>query len=260
MNGYEERQERRRQRYEELAVKAEERSNAAYKRSREIADGIPLGQPILVGHHSEKRHRADIRRIHRAMDTSVSEAKKAKYYEQKVASVGTGGISADDPDAIDKLTTQLATLRERQEDMKAVNKEFRRCKGDVDVMDIPARFKEAIKRTFKLAPWIKRPFTFEITNNGANIKRIERRIAQLTARTGTTQQWEFEGFTVVANTEENRLQILYPGKPSEEVRTTLKAHGFRWSRYQGAWQRQLNNAAIHNAEHALGAILEGYHV
>jgi hypothetical protein len=29
-----------------------------------ISDGIPMGQPILVGHHSERRHRRDLERMH----------------------------------------------------------------------------------------------------------------------------------------------------------------------------------------------------
>ncbi|WP_132290495.1 DUF3560 domain-containing protein [Kribbella sp. VKM Ac-2568] len=34
---------------------------------RQISDHIPLGQPILVGHHSERRHRRDIERMDRLM-------------------------------------------------------------------------------------------------------------------------------------------------------------------------------------------------
>ncbi|HAO14890.1 MAG TPA: hypothetical protein DDE71_04930, partial [Tenacibaculum sp.] len=44
----------------------------------ESATGIPFGQPILVGHHSEKRHRRTIEKAHRAMDKCLEESKKAE--------------------------------------------------------------------------------------------------------------------------------------------------------------------------------------
>jgi Domain of unknown function (DUF3560) len=45
---------------------AEKHANIATRRhfaARERLELIPLGQPILVGHHSEKRHRRDLKRI-----------------------------------------------------------------------------------------------------------------------------------------------------------------------------------------------------
>ena len=65
------------------ATNAAARSDAAYERARQIGDRIPFGQPILVGHHSERGHRADLRRIDRAMRTSVEEAAKAGHYERR---------------------------------------------------------------------------------------------------------------------------------------------------------------------------------
>lgn len=65
-------------RLQDAAASAAARSNAAYGKTQRIADGIPLGQPILVGHHSEGRHRADIARIDRGMRVSVDEANRAK--------------------------------------------------------------------------------------------------------------------------------------------------------------------------------------
>lgn len=70
-------------RYEELAQKAEQRSGAAYARSDEAVRHIPSGQPILVGHHSEKRHRAALERSHNAMRQSIAESDKADHYRRK---------------------------------------------------------------------------------------------------------------------------------------------------------------------------------
>ena len=51
----------------------------------------------------------------------------------------------------------------------------------------------------------------------------------------------------MANSEENRLQILFDEKPDEQKRSALKGNGFKWSPSQGAWQRQLNDNAIYAA-------------
>lgn len=83
-------QERARNKAERLngyAANAKKRSNEAYKKAdlREEVSGIPFGQPILVGHHSEKRHRRTIEKAHRAMDKSVEESKKADEYKSRAA-------------------------------------------------------------------------------------------------------------------------------------------------------------------------------
>lgn len=52
---YYERQEARRERYELRAERARQESDAAARQAEKIASIIPMGQPILVGHHSEER-------------------------------------------------------------------------------------------------------------------------------------------------------------------------------------------------------------
>lgn len=70
-------------RFETYSDNAAARSKAAYERSNAAVAGIPLGQPIMVGHHSEKRHRAALARSWSAMDKSVEESKKADYWKQR---------------------------------------------------------------------------------------------------------------------------------------------------------------------------------
>lgn len=52
-----ERLERRAERRREWAESRDRKSAAAFESARKLTDGIPLGQPILVGHHSEKPER-----------------------------------------------------------------------------------------------------------------------------------------------------------------------------------------------------------
>ena len=93
---------------------------------------------------------------------------------------------------------------------------------------------------------------YQLSNNGANIRRLQARLDQL-ARAAKQEHKERmignSGIKIIENVEANRLQIIYPGKPDAETRAKLKSHGFRWAPSEGAWQRQLNNAARWAAEH-----------
>ncbi len=48
-----------------------------------IADHIPLGQPILVGHHSERRARRDAERIENGMRRAVQLWRTSEYWQQR---------------------------------------------------------------------------------------------------------------------------------------------------------------------------------
>lgn len=51
------------ERYETYAANADTRAEKRDRTAHDISSAIPFGQPILVGHHSERRHRGDIERI-----------------------------------------------------------------------------------------------------------------------------------------------------------------------------------------------------
>lgn len=61
---------------------------------------------------------------------------------------------------------------------------------------------------------------------------------------------QFEGYEIVRNFAEDRLQIIFTEIPSGDMRNTLKHNGFRWSPRNKAWQRQLT----HNAEWACAQV------
>jgi hypothetical protein len=60
---YRERRQRRAARLREWAAGRAAKAEAAFDRATEIGDQIQLGQPVLVGDHSERRHRRDLARI-----------------------------------------------------------------------------------------------------------------------------------------------------------------------------------------------------
>ncbi len=234
MNHYEEKLERRRERYEVLADKARRRSAAAFQRSHDIVGGIPMGQPVLVGHHSEKRHRAALNRSDNAMRRGCEAGAKAEHYADKAAGVGKAGISSDDPEALAKLRDKLQAMQARQERMKQANADWRKAGN---------------KRGRNAAgEYIEPPYTYELTNNNGNMKRVKERIATLKEAPVESKTIEYDGVTLIHDADENRVKLVFPGKPTTEVRARLKGYGFRWSPTNLAWQRQLNAAGIYAAE------------
>lgn len=250
MSRYHDRIERRKQRYQELAEKNRQRSAAAYKQSDDIIKHIPPGQPILVGHHSERRHRRTLEQCHKAMDRSLEHDRKARYYEGKAASVGQGGISSDDPEALDQLREKLAKREQRQEMMKKANRIVRKKTLSND-QKIDA-LKEFGINGAQARMMLEGDFCgrigfpdYALKNNNAEIRRIKKRIEELEASADLeTTEKEHGDIIVRENTDINRIQLIFPGKPSAAVRQKLGKYGlgFRWSRTEGAWQRHLNNA------------------
>jgi prefoldin subunit 5 len=252
-NNYEQRQDARRERYEERAAELRQEAQATYDRARKMASVIPFGQPILVGHHSEKRDRNYRERIHNTFGKSFALQDKAAHYEQKAASVGTGGISSDDPDAIDKLTEKLAELEKAHAMMVAANKAIRANKTDetrvaalVKIGFTEAAAAEAVKPDF--CGRVGFP-AYALSNSNANIRRVEGRIAELKrASERKDVQIERDGYTYREDTAENRAMFIFPGKPDEATRKLLRRHAFLWSPTRRAHVRKLNQAATWAAQ------------
>lgn len=186
-----------------------------------------------------------------ARDRNLEEWNYIQGLLDKIRSVGTGGISSDDPQAVEKLEAKLAALEKHQELMKAANVAIRMkdpTEGDAKLAELGYTPEDIAKlREPDFCGRIGYP-AYLLQNNNANIRRIRGRIEELKKRTENTPEgWEFDGGRVVVNTTENRLQIIFDGKPDADIRTELKGEGFRWAPSQGAWQRQLTDNAMRAA-------------
>ncbi len=258
MNSYKEKQQARKERYEELAEKNRQESTRRYQSHRDIVDHIPMGQPILVGHHSEGRHRRDLARSDNHMRKSIEHDKTAEYYDNKAAGVGKGGISSDDPEALQKLRYKLERLQANQEYMKRINKIHRAYLKDpasIDKHDLTDQERKTITTYEPRYSWEKNPFPpYSLQNNNGNMGNVRKRIKQLENAPTETKETNYGEIKVIENVEINRIQIIFPGKPSKEVRTALKSHGFRWSPRNTAWQRHLNNSGRYQAENVIKRI------
>ena len=80
-----ERAEARAERFEEYSENRSADADRAHKAVSAIADNIPFGQPILVGHHSEKHARKDAEKIQNGMRKAVKMWEQSKYWTDRAA-------------------------------------------------------------------------------------------------------------------------------------------------------------------------------
>ena len=248
---YAERKEARIDRLESRAAKAQAESAASYNTARSIMDHIPTGQPILVGHHSEKRHRRDLDKIDRNMRKSVEADEKASYYAGRAeAAASNTAISSDDPDAVKKLQAKLEGLQADQAMMKAVNAYYRKHKTLDGCPELTPETRQGIEKSWSMGWYVGIPFPPNaLSNNNAEINRIKKRLETLRMVDEMEHvEIEFDGGLIVTNEEINRVQIIFDAKPDEAVRRELKSWGFRWSPSEGAWQAQRTPRYLHRAK------------
>src|ERR1700748_1914830 len=96
---------------QECAEKVRAEAERAFAREHAIGSVIPMGQPILVGHHSERRHRRDSDRMHALATKGVELTKHADDLERRARSAASStAISSDDPEAVRKLREKADAL------------------------------------------------------------------------------------------------------------------------------------------------------
>lgn len=248
MSDYEARQAARRARLEARAAAAEQEAQRRYEAADRIGKQIPMGQPIQIGHSSEKRHRADLNKIDRYMRASIAARDEAAKLSARAGAVGTGGISSDDPAALDKLRAELAQLQATQEQMKRANALLR--KGDRAGLLGLGLSEAQIDRlsTPDFSGRIGYP-AYALTNNGANIRRVEKRIAELEARPAAVEAFTSlagEGWRITV--EENRVCLALEARTTREQHRELRSRGFVWAPSRGAYVRQYSAVAVRLAQ------------
>ena len=116
-------QERAKQRVEKLNVyadNADKRGNDWQEKSNEGKDFLALAEPIKVGHHSEKRHRALIERNWNRMSNAMEEYKKAGTYRERTAywESMANKIDLSMPESLEFFAIQLEEAKEYHQFLK----------------------------------------------------------------------------------------------------------------------------------------------
>jgi protein-L-isoaspartate O-methyltransferase len=111
-----ERAEERAERFDVYSEKRADDAERAKATVDAITDGIPFGQPILVGHHSEKHARQHAEQIQNGMRRAVNMWETSKYWQARAA----GALSH-------AKYKELPGVRYRR--IKGLEADIRRCKA-----------------------------------------------------------------------------------------------------------------------------------
>lgn len=105
---------------EGYASNAEKRADKYYQASQEGKDFLSLGEPIKIGHHSERRHRKLIERNWIRMGKSVAETEKVKEYERRAEywSARANKIDLSMPDSLEYFEFELEKARKHHQHLK----------------------------------------------------------------------------------------------------------------------------------------------
>lgn len=105
-------------RTERLTARAEREHAASDARdaaASRISDGIPFGQPILVGHHSERRHRRDLAKIHGHMEAAIDHWKAGNAAEAAARTSAAATAARHNPVTVANRIDRLAASIRRDE-------------------------------------------------------------------------------------------------------------------------------------------------
>jgi hypothetical protein len=230
MTTYRERRERKADRLREWADKREERGTASYTEGREALHRIPFGQPILVGHHSERADRSYRNRATGKMERGFADLDKAKSMRSRADNIESQldeSIYSDDEDAIERLEERIASRTAYRDELKAENAAFRKEHR----AELKAMSRYDAHQALPHPSW-------KITNLTADIGRQRKRVEHLRREAAAREApvvSAIEGDGITVTTTERRVEVRFPAKPDYEVRQGLKAHGFRWDRVEYAW-------------------------
>ena len=217
MNTYEQKKKARIERIRDRADKKREFAKGKdLSMFGEEKSGIPIGQPILVGHHSEQKHRKHLERINNTVRKGYEALDYAETLDERAnAAENRTAIDSDNPEAMKLLKEKIDRLKLQREEIK------------------------------------KRPHSsWELSNLGANIRRLEKRmIVQEKIETG------FEPMEVMSHSGpigvelvDGQIQVEFGFKPDEETRGKLKRSplALKWSNYSKRWVRKHTESTASN--------------
>lgn len=165
--------------------------------------------------------------------------------------MNNNAISSMDPNAVDKIKAKLAKHEAIQVRMREANAAIRKHAKAGPEAQVAALvklgFDERAAKGLLEPDFCKRIgfADYQLSNNNAEIRRLKKRILEvaeiqtLNAAEPTAKKYgEIEYLE-----DDGRVQLIFPGKPADQVRADLKSHGFKWSPTRGAWVRLLTGAA-----------------
>lgn len=211
-----ERAEERAERFEEYKESRIEDAERARDAVSSIADNIPMGQPILIGHHSERRARKDAEKIENGMRRTVKMWETARYWEQRAAGAIRHAKYLERPDVRARRIKGLeADLRKQDKEKQQAEmwlKLWTDCKNETD-----AELQKGVAMRLASMCWLHLPF-----------------------KEGDKEGWQHSP-TAYDTLEESRHPTLYVARTREEVFAAALETYPRQIAHHERWMAHLTN-------------------
>jgi hypothetical protein len=235
------------ERRREWALSRDRKASASFATAHNIVSRIPLGQPILVGHHSEKRHRAALDRMASNMDRGVESTRMAETHRSKAANIEHAldrSIFSDDRNAIEALQARITARRAECDRIvtlnKAIRKEFKAGlrAGWMDRIGATDDEKKAIVRNVTYGSRRDPMFPSYVTANKRNLIRAdEQRLKDIERRAASMAEAEAAGGVSIKIVGDGAYAVVtFAEKPDRAILDALRSAFFHWS--GGSWSGQ----------------------
>lgn len=197
-----ERAEQRAERFQDYKEKRTADAESAHAAVHSICDGIPLGQPILVGHHSERRARKDAERIENGMRKAVKMWDTAEYWKRRAAGAIRHAKYKERPDVRARRIKGLeADKRKQERHIEACRRRERFWNGEMK-----------LKRDGQ-------PFILAITEeNRGLIHHCLGNIPDLSGHAVEVDGHRFSDYDLTMPAEKRYTHLKYPELSIEEIR------------------------------------------
>lgn len=130
------RAEQRAERFEDYSDRRAGDSQKATAHVKSIADGIPFGQPILVGHHSEKHARKHAEQIENGMRKAVKMWDQAKYWTSRAAGALSHAKYKERPDVRARRIKTIEADKRKQERTRKEAEKFLKAYTDPEARGV----------------------------------------------------------------------------------------------------------------------------
>lgn len=119
-----ERAEERAERFGDYSDKRASEAGRARDAVSQICEHIPLGQPILVGHHSEARARRDAKKIENGMRRAVNLWNTSEYWKRRAAGAVRLAKYKERPDVRARRISRIEADKRKQEREVSTSEKF----------------------------------------------------------------------------------------------------------------------------------------
>lgn len=166
-------------------------------------------------------------------------------------------------DPLEEAMEKLTRYKANHQTYLDINKAYRAFKKKPESLEkstLSEAEKKFIREFVPRYSYEPNPFpAYKLTNNNAEIKRLEGRVKELQAKkdlaqneTLQVQNFPFEGGELIIDYTMDRVLIRHNEKPPRETIDGLKKRAFHWSPSSKAWMRKITRDAIYTAQELVG--------